>query len=64
VISQRKIFWLTCLIVLAFGALGPVFRDDGVAKIVGAVCVLALLLVIILLLWRTGWFGRPNGGAL
>jgi hypothetical protein len=33
---------LACLIVLFFGALGPVFRTDTIAKVAGAVCVIML----------------------
>jgi hypothetical protein len=38
----NRIFWGTCVIVLTFGSLGPIFRSDDFAAYVGFVCSLVL----------------------
>lgn len=39
---NNRVFWGTCVIVLTFGSLGPVFRSDEVAASVGFCSSLAL----------------------
>ena len=39
---QRLVYRATLLIGLGFGAAGPIFRQDDVAKFVGLACILTL----------------------
>jgi len=52
---QNDLFILTVIIVLFFGALSPVFRDDDLSKYVGAFAV-----VVLTILSLRGVFNRGN----
>jgi len=57
---QKKLYWITCLAVLGFGAVGPAFRDDQFSKAAGVISVAVLLGVIAVLLRKLGWFGSSE----
>jgi len=49
---QHNLFLATVIIVLFFGALSPVFRDDDIAKYVGAFSAVVLTVLSMLSVFR------------
>ncbi len=49
---QNYLFKFTVLIVVFFGALGPVFRADDVARYVGFACVMILFVGCLVLIFK------------